>query len=145
MNRLHPEAFPLPAALSSPVTQQHVDMLVKVNDSISDTTFPTAKDEKRAALHWLVLYEQLKMKVASLGATLDMTALRRHGASRLRQVRLEEVNEYKAWLEAQKYAEDAIDPLYLIDKWAINNESLAGTSNSGATSGSFNPSTMSGQ
>lgn len=148
----NPDAFPVPHKDSAPVTQESVKALVELHTKIDDADFGNdTQAAKRASLHWLILFEQMKFKVNMQSAALPpgWDALRTISHERLETVNHEEIEDFIAWRDKVHEGKegDAKDyfPLLHIQSHASWNESTAGSTGSDTgTANSAPPSTQSG-
>lgn len=116
----------------SQVSQQQVNALVELGNAI-DKAQLDSEARKRASLHWLILYEQMRLKndeTPQARGALDLRQLLAHAHKRLGAVRHEEVDAFADWMSRQSGGQESsgFEPLTHIRAHASANESGEGGS-----------------
>lgn len=116
----------------SQVSQQQVNALVELGNAI-DKAQLDSEARKRASLHWLILYEQMRLKndeAPQARGALDLRQLSAHAHKRLGAVRHEEVDAFADWMSRQSGGQESsgFEPLTHIRAHASANESGEGGS-----------------
>lgn len=121
-----------PTDTARQVTQQQVNALVELSEAI-DKAQLDSEARKRASLHWLILYEQMRLKndeTPQARGALDLHELLAHAHKRLGAVRHEEVDAFADWMSRQTGGQESsgFEPLEHIRAHASANESGEGGS-----------------
>lgn len=135
LHALSPDEFPWPTSTESQVTQWQVNALVGLSKDMQRAKDNNDEEaQARACLHWLVMYEHIRLQNLKKPALLDVCELSVHANHHFGIIRPQDVDDFVKWIKAQhgegQFDEKNFAPLSSIRRQATENGSTARGSHS---------------